>query len=162
MFKHGCVFLLVALGSACSGSSGLPLAPSTSTSPTTRPDPPRSIAALTASTFTVTRSSFQPFSDWVYYDVHLRLTETGGQSGATLNAVGLSYVGAGTDWGCAGSRHFRISAGETWEMDRLDYCSPEVAIHKSVGTEVRSVKLTVAFVDDNGVSDSLTATIDTN
>jgi hypothetical protein len=47
-------------------------------------------------------------------------------------------------------------------MDRLDYCSPEVAIHKSVGTEVRSVKLTVAFVDDNGVSDSLTATIDTN
>jgi len=123
--------------------------------------PPRSIAALTPSTFTVTRSSFQPFSDWVYYDVKLRLTETGGQSGATLNSVGLSYVGAGTDWGCAGSRHFKISAGETWEMDSLDYCSPEVVIHKSVGTEVSSVTLTVTFTDDNGVIDSLGATVNT-
>ena len=158
MFKHGCVFLLVALGSACSSSSSFPTAPSPSIIPST---PPRSMAALTASTFTVTRSSFQPLSDWVYYDVKLRLTETSGQSGATLNAVGLSYVGAGTDWGCTGSRHFKISAGETWEMDSLDYCSPEVVIHKSVGTEVRSVKLTVSFADDNGVSDSLTATIDT-
>jgi len=158
MFKHGCVFLLVALGSACSSSSDFPTAPSPSITPSM---PPRSIAALTPSTFTVTRSSFQPFSDWVYYDVKLRLTETGGQSGATLNSVGLSYVGAGTDWGCAGSRHFKISAGETWEMDSLDYCSPEVVIHKSVGTEVSSVTLTVTFTDDNGVIDSLGATVNT-
>lgn len=119
------------------------------------------MAVLTVSTFTVTRSSIQRFSDQVYYDVKVRLTETGGQSGARLQAVTLSRPGL-TDHGCPPSA--RIGPGETWDMDSMSYCAPEVIIHGLPGTEVSasiSITLTVTFADDNGVFDSLTATTDT-
>lgn len=118
------------------------------------------MAALTVSTFTVTRSSIQPYSDRVYYDVKLRLTETGRQSGATLRGVGLFVPGVGTDHGCPPSA--RISPGETWDMDSMVvYCIPEVIIPRSRNNEVTSVTLTVTFADDNGVPGSLTTTTDT-
>jgi hypothetical protein len=149
MFKHGCVVLLVMLASACSGG-GTPTTPSVQTAPS---------AAVAISTFTVTRRSTQPLSDWVLYDVKLRLAETSGKSGATLKAVGLSVPVVGTDFGCTQSQHIRISPGETWDMDSLGYCAPEVSIHKSVGTEVSSVSLSVTFADDDGRSGSLSGSV---
>jgi len=166
MFKHGCVLLLVALGSACSsGSSGFPIAPSTPVIPTPSPTPPLtpsspSIATLTVSSFTVTRSAFQPYLDKTYYDAKLRLTETGGQSGATLSSVAVSVSGVGTDT-CF--RPFkRIGPGESWDLDStVDYCAPEVIIPGTRGTEGVSVTVTLSFRDDNGGRDSVTVTTET-
>jgi hypothetical protein len=159
-----CVVLLVTLASACSGG-GTPTTPSAHTAPSaaaaaTVPHG-QLTAALAISTFTVTRRSTQPLSDWVLYDVKLWLAETSGKSGATLKAVGLSVPIVGTDFGCTQSQHVRISPGETWDMNSLGYCAPEVSIHKSVGSEVSSVSLSVTFTDDDGRSGSLSGSVAT-
>ena len=65
----------------------------------------------------------------------------------------------GTDFGCSGSKPVRINPGETWDMDSMGYCAPEVSIHKSVGTEVASVSLSVTFTDDDGRSGSLSSSV---
>lgn len=153
MFKPVCVLLLMALVSACSPGgtpSGTPFSPSAIATGQTVP-----AAALAVSTFTVTRQAVQRDSDWTVYDVKLLLAETSGKSGAVLQAIGLSVPVVGTDFGCTQSQRIRIGPGETWDMGTLGYCAPEVAIHKSVGTEVSGVSLSVTFADDAGRIGSL-------
>lgn len=167
MSKTRCLSIVLSVISlsACSGGTGLPTAPSAAspTSPfvtSSRLDG-GSRGTLTISTFTVTRSAIQPYRDWVYYDVKLRLTETTGKSGVALREVGLNVPHVGVDYGCTRTTPVRINPGETWDLDSLGYCAPEVAIHKSVGTDISRVTLSVLFVNDDGSSDSLDASTDT-
>ena len=159
MFRPSFTVLLVTLTASCSGG---PLATAPSTPIAANATAGVLSAALAVSTFSVTRRSTQPLSDWVLYDVKLRLTETSGKSGATLKAVGLSVPMVGTDLGCTQSQHVRISPGETWDMDSLGYCAPEVSIHKSVGTEIANVSLFVTFADDVGRIGSISVAVTAN
>ena len=106
--------------------------------------------------FTVTTIPSTQASAWLEYRVKLRLSETSGQSGALLKTIALSIPGS-TDYGCG--EVVTINPGETWDMDSLGYCAPGVAIQKSVGTEVSSVSLVVAFTDAEGRAGSLTSSV---
>ena len=164
MFKPTCVVLLVTATVACGGNG--PADRLTTPSPFGEATVPEATggplaATLAVSTFSVTRRAEQ-LSGWVVYDVKLMLAETGGRSGATLRSIELSAAGMGTDSGCAGSRRVRIGPGETWDMDSLGYCAPEVSIHRSVGNDISSVSLTVTFADDDGRVGHLSSSVLTN
>ena len=76
--------------------------------------------------------------------------------------VVASSIPGSTDNGCAWQRRPKINPGSTWDMDTLGYCTPEVALHKSVDTYVSSVALDVTYEDDFGRIGSLRVVIATN
>ncbi len=103
-------------------------------------------ATLRVSTFTVTTNS-------IGYVVALRLSETGGTSGATLtNLVLRALPGGDTDRGC-GPPMVRIDPGGTWDMASLGYCALEPPSYR-----FSSLVVSVGFTDDDGRVGSIEAT----
>lgn len=110
--------------------------------------PPR--AMLRVSTFTVSPS---PTMDSFRYVVTLRLSETGGTSGATLTHLVLRALPRGdVDYGC-GPPMVRIDPGGTWDMASLGYCALE-----SPSGQSSSLVVSVRFTDDDGRGGSIEAT----
>lgn len=84
----------------------------------------------------------------------LRLSETGGMSGATLTKLVLSALpGGGADLGC-GPPLVRIDPGGTWDMASLGYCAREPTTSSPASSLVASVE----FADDDGRIGSFEAT----
>jgi hypothetical protein len=155
VFTRGGVLLFLISAMACGGASP--------TTPTATPPPSvpggQVTAVLAVSTFTVTRHpTSSATSDWVDYDVKVKLSEVGGNSGALLQSVALSSPSMGTDYGCSGSQIPKINPGGTWDMDSWGYCAPGVYIPKSVANEPATVTLSVRFVDNDGRAGSLSST----
>lgn len=134
---------------ACGGANHSVTAPSP-ISPTPPPGP--AMATLAVSTFTaaVRPPSMSSFG----YAVTLRLSETGGMSGATLTKLVLSALpGGGADLGC-GPPLVRIDRGGTWDMASLGYCAREPTTSSPASSLVASVE----FADDDGRVGSFEAT----
>jgi hypothetical protein len=134
---------------ACGGANHSVTAPSP-IPPNPPPGPPT--ATLGVSTFTaavrfLTMNSFG-------YAVKLRLSETGGTSGATLTKLVLSALpGGDADYGC-GPPMVRIDPGGTWDMASLGYC----ALEPTSSYQASSLVVSVGFTDDDGRVGSIEAT----
>ena len=141
---------------ACGGAKPSVTAPSpTATArspipPNPPPGPPT--ATLRVSTFTAVLISRAPRT--FTYDVTLRLSETGGTSGARITNLVLSVLpGGDVDYGC-GPPMVRIDPGGIWDMASLGYCTLE----PSSSYQASSLYVTVGFTDDDGRVGSLEAT----
>jgi hypothetical protein len=134
------IILVLTLAAAACGGGASPLTPS---------GPPTAVLAV--STFTARLVPPTSGKDYVDYDVKLRLSETTGKSGATLKTIKLSALPSGNSGSSSDGcwpKGLRIAPGETWDMESLGYCIPEV----SGRTEDSSVSLVVTFTDDDGRS----------
>jgi hypothetical protein len=88
------------------------------------------------------------------YAVKLRLSETGGTSGATLTKLVLSALpGGDTDYGC-GPPMVRINPGSTWDMASLGYC----ALDPTTSYQASSLVVSIGFTDDDGRVGSIEGT----
>lgn len=159
-----CCFLLAQL--ACSRSELVPPTPAVPSavpaSATVAPPAPAlpsgtPVATLEVSTFIVwPRAVARPNE----YDIELRLHETSGRSGATLQSVVLGVArddGRGdTDSGCVPppTSLARIPAGQTWDLATLGYCAPEVPNQAGV----TRVTFQATFTDDLGRSGRVQST----
>jgi hypothetical protein len=137
----------------CGGANRSVTAPSpTATAPSPPPGAPT--ATLKVSTFTAVLVSRSPTMNFFEYAVQLRLSETGGRSGAWLTRLVITVLpGGDRDFGC-GAPAVRIGPGGTWDMASLGYC----ALDPTSSYEASGLVVSVGFTDDDGRVGSLEAT----
>ncbi len=100
------------------------------------------------------RGAPDPFQ---YVLATLKLMETTGRSGITLQTISVLTPSGRTDSDCPGIGVVHIDWGETLDLvPRLGYCMP-YAVAKSEETQVT---VHVGFVDDNGQLGAIQRTID--
>src|SRR5262249_49604257 len=134
----------------CTSSSTLSMPTPTSTS---SPQPAKALATLAVSAFVL---EFQGVYDNVYYyRPQLILSETSGQSGATLKSIPFMMSDGDSDIvsgpGCfIKSGSDRVPAGGIWSVDAVYYYCLDLATRMDFSRTAPTVMIN--FADDSGTS----------